>query len=122
MRLIDADELKEQFLAKCVEECAICKYNNRLNAKKTEYTCGLIDNAPTVDTYTKDDMTREYLKGYNDSKDMNGRPQGEWIVSGYIDTCRGYVAKCSCCKEDTVGGGNFCPNCGEDMRGEKHDE
>lgn len=45
-------------------------------------------------------------------------PQGEWIVSGYIDTRRGYVAKCSCCKEDTVGGGNFCPNCGADMRKE----
>ena len=30
-----------------------------------------IDNAPTVETYTKDDMTREYLKGYNACKDMN---------------------------------------------------
>ena len=37
-----------------------------------------IDNAPTVDTYTKDDMTREYLKGYNACKDMDERPQGEW--------------------------------------------
>lgn len=37
----------------------------------------IIDNAPTVEAYTKDDMTREYLKGYNACKDMNERPQGE---------------------------------------------
>lgn len=41
----------------------------------------IIDNAPTVETYTKDDMTREYLKGYNACKDMNERPQGERIIS-----------------------------------------
>jgi len=61
-----------------------------------------------------------YQTGYEEAKKEFERPKGEWIVSGYIDTCRGYVAKCSCCKEDTVGGGNFCPNCGADMReGEK---
>ena len=38
-----------------------------------------IDNFPTAFVYTKDDMTREYLKGYNACKDMNERPQGEWI-------------------------------------------
>ena len=38
-----------------------------------------IDNAPAVEAYTKDDMTSEYLKGYNACKDMNERPQGEWI-------------------------------------------
>lgn len=39
----------------------------------------LIDSAQAVETYTKDDMTREYLKGYNACKDMNERPQGDLI-------------------------------------------
>ena len=50
------------------------------------------------------------------------RPQGEWIVSGYIDTCRGYVAKCSFCEEDTIGGGDFCKNCGAKMKGVRKNE
>ena len=47
---------------------------------------------------------------------FEGRPEGKWIVSGYTDTCRGYVAKCPFCEEDTVGGGDFCKHCGADMR------
>lgn len=78
-----------------------------------------IDNAPTIDINTE--LSVAYLKGRRQGQ-SEGRPQGEWIVSEYIDTCRGYVAKCSFCKEDTVGGGAFCPNCGAKMGKEKNDE
>ena len=42
------------------------------------------------------------------------RPHGEWENCGGI-----FCARCSVCKEvayETAG--NFCPNCGADMRGE----
>ena len=47
-------------------------------------------------------------------------PKGEWIISKFVDTRRGYLTKCPFCKQDTVGAGNFCPNCGADMRGDKN--
>lgn len=58
-----------------------------------------------------------YKEGYKYARIEFERPTGEWIVSGYIDTCRGYVAECSVCKEVTVGGGDFCKNCGTKMTG-----
>ena len=50
MRLIDADELKEMFEKGCITECDCCSH-------KKDGSCGLIDNAPTVEE----------------------RPKGEWI-------------------------------------------
>lgn len=44
------------------------------------------------------------------------RPHGEWIISEYVDTRRGFITKCPFCKTDTIGGGNFCPNCGASMK------
>ena len=38
----------------------------------------IYENAPAVEAYTKDDMTKEYLKGYNACKDII-QPTGEWI-------------------------------------------
>ncbi len=70
----------------------------------------LIDSAQAVETYTKDDMTREYLKGYNACKDMNERPQGEWKMDEYGLP---YCNKCGIHPDYTS---NFCPNCGADMR------
>lgn len=63
VRLIDANELKRDFAELCATECPICSFYIR-NADVGECHCGLIDRAPTVETYTKDDMTNEYLKGY----------------------------------------------------------
>lgn len=128
MRLIDADELKEQFLAKCVEECAICKYNNRLNAKGTEYTCGLIDNAPTVEldesviqeVLNKRSMTavaNEYLVALHGN---NARPQGKWIKIFENPFTNGYV--CPFCghkiqvTEQFLSEVTKCEVCGADMR------
>lgn len=66
MRLIDADALKEEVNKKKV----VGRFNTLL----------LIDNAPTIEAYTKDDMTSEYLKGYNACKDMNESPQSEPVI------------------------------------------
>lgn len=46
---------------------------------------------------------------------------GHWIVTGdYLTTAYGSVdyVKCSCCGEDSLEEGTFCPNCGAKMEGE----
>lgn len=77
VRLIDANELKRDFAELCATECPICSFYIP-NADVGDCHCGLIDRAPTVEAYTKDDMTKEYLKGYNACKDII-QPTGEWI-------------------------------------------
>lgn len=77
--------------------------------------CEVIDNAPTVEPYTKDDMTREYLKGYNACKDMNERPQGEWLWLG-DNPNPNHKWSCNKCGRGVKEQENFCPNCGADMR------
>ena len=50
------------------------------------------------------------------------RPKGEWIMKETL--IRSPYAKnayCSECLEETSYKHNFCPNCGADMRGDKHD-
>lgn len=47
--------------------------------------------------------------------------KGHWIMtSDYLTTAYGRVDyvkfKCSCCGEDSLEEGNYCPNCGADMR------
>jgi hypothetical protein len=47
------------------------------------------------------------------------RKKGHWIMtSDYLTTAYGSVdyVKCSCCGEDSLEEGNYCPNCGADMR------
>lgn len=66
MRLIDADVLKKVFVRADDDQYYTIEVKN------------VIDNSPSVEAYTKDDMTNEYLKGYNDCKDII-QPKGEWI-------------------------------------------
>lgn len=43
---------------------------------------------------------------------------GHWIMtSDYLTTAYGSVdyVKCSCCGEDSLEEGNYCPNCGAEM-------
>lgn len=46
------------------------------------------------------------------------RPKGHWIMtSDYLTTAYGSVdyVKCSCCGEDSLEEGDYCPNCGAKM-------
>lgn len=73
-------------------------FNNPAYADGWNSAIEIIKNAPTIEA----------------------RPvvRGEWEYMGYL------VAKCSACSKvlHGMGGGNFCPNCGADMRGEEDGE
>ena len=87
MRLIDADALLKKL-----------KKTDRYFMLKAD-----IDNAPTVEVTDYDTGYQDGLEdGLNDI-----RPKGEWNSTG----------KCSVCGEFSEDNGNFCPNCGADMRG-----
>lgn len=90
MKLIDAEKLCEEFKRRQTaalnwKETAIMNDDLEIEIRADAVLGFLsevkltIDKAPTVEAYTKDDMTREYLKGYNACKDVNERPTGEWI-------------------------------------------
>lgn len=110
MRLIDADALK-----KALE---VTQYNDIDDLTRTER---LIDNAPTVDTYTEDDVEnaiKGYEVGYEMAKAKFKRPTGEWI-----NQSQGAKYPCECsechtepfCNDDGYVLSNFCPNCGAEM-------
>lgn len=123
MRLIDADALK-----KIIEpyKYAICGFEGILF---------LIDNAPTVPerdysqgwhdaitkalneayTITTEDgsfkvVQTETLEGLGMSMPMPERPQGEWILNNDENP------ECPFCHHSFTYWGNFCGNCGADMR------
>lgn len=109
MRLIDADKLPEH------------KFT-RESAKGSDYMRGwndaidaIIDNAPTIDTYTEDDVQyaikEGHQVGYEMAKAKFERPQGKWQLHGMIYYCS------ECGHECGESGDNFCGNCGADMRG-----
>ncbi len=88
MRLIDADKLLEKKTVPLGFRCEVVTVND-------------INNAPTIDS--------ESL-----------RPKGEWIACGDGENV---PWMCSHCGKTTahkykVMYGNFCPNCGADMREE----
>lgn len=82
--------------------------------------------APTVDTYTEDDVKTAIKEGhqvgYEMAKAKYERPTGEWIE--HYDNSDGFTwltcSRCMCkAYEDDY---NFCPNCGADMRKEAENE
>ena len=88
-----------------------------------------IDNAPTVDTYTEDDVKcaikEGHQVGYEMAKAKFERPQGKWIKEPNGKTTDLY--KCSVCKRSIMlcKGADltkypFC-HCGADMRGISND-
>lgn len=102
MRLIDADALKEAVNTKRV----VGRFN----------TIQLIDNAPTIKTFTLEDIEEEYRKGLEKglSEWETERPHGEWLHPYVTDI----ACECSICHVQTpTYRFNFCPNCGADMRG-----
>lgn len=114
MRLIDADALKEE--NKDIIDCEIDhpKYQDTLRE--------LIDQAPTIKTFTLADIEEQYRKGLEKGLE-EARPHGEWI-SLEKTICKGQLLpfwrthECSVCSNTGQGDFNFCPKCGADMRKE----
>lgn len=111
MRLGDLDALKEelkQYFSDGVLDSVSAKLAFNMILRK-------IDEAPSVEGFTKEDMSGAYNEGYACGSRENERPQGEWIAREPYT----HETFCPFCKEDTKDEvyGNFCPNCGADMRG-----
>ena len=112
MRLIDADKLQEEHIK---------DYGKRLL---------LIDVAPTVEAFTKDDMAGAYDEGYGCGSHEN-KTKGEWekkheLSCGRILKLRINVVehKCNKCKHWSIKWAgtipdNYCSHCGADMRGDE---
>lgn len=71
MRLGDLDALRKNMEFVCM---GIMAGTEPYNAPLT-----IIDNAPTVEAYTKEDMAGAYNEGYACGSREAKRPQGEWI-------------------------------------------
>lgn len=112
MRLIDADELRQQFEDRTLED----------------FTCyhflSAIDNAPTVPQVTvfAENASKEEIEDFKQELEkVLERPQGEWIFQyTFLDD---NLYKCSSCDrllsidvEQDIAQFLFCPNCGADMR------
>ena len=116
MRLIDADELKNEMKEKCKWLC--------------KDLSDIIDNAPTVEPVTKlklTDLTEEDKKNFillwqrATSKGLlvePERPQGEWVyrVNGFSNMSMEYCSICNFPTPIYLDKPNFCPNCGAEMR------
>ena len=69
----------------------------------------------------KNDMqgTKFWRREYKESKEE--RKKGHWIVTNdYLTAAYGSIdyVKCSCCGEESLEEGDYCPNCGSFMKGE----
>lgn len=94
MRLIDADELRKKFYNYTTE--------SGIQVSLDRYAVSCIDNAPTVDAVE--------------------RKKGEWIFEPKDAIELMFTKpKCSNCGYESADGGNFCSNCGADMRGEANE-
>lgn len=108
MRLIDADELKEDY--HMADDCKDCKTNIRHCEYDRNYTkmdfCVWLDSAPTVDA-------------------VPGQPErkkGTWRHYEGMLTCSVCGAEFYDEIMEYVGGDvpRFCPDCGADLRGDDH--
>ena len=121
MRLIDADELKEDFMKRnraCDKWLKKAKDEEiQIRAKATkDFICEVImtiDNAQTVAVNCKD--CDGYEAGYSAGLKDGRRAGGKWISNGggiFVN----YGRHCSNCNYTVEFSTNFCPNCGADMR------
>lgn len=112
MRLIDADALK-----KALDEL----FEN--GGYDSGLVMNLIDNAPTVDTYTEDDVhyaiKEGHQVGYEMAKAKFKRPQGEWLILNGDKVCPYCGTETSHNTNASIEFFQFCPYCGADMRGGK---
>ena len=111
--LISRSALQDKMHDECCGECESCK-KYIWNGERS--LCGLIDEAPTVPL---PDFKEGYKQAILDGKTNYSRPKGKWIKTNDYVTCAygciDYV-KCSCCKNDSLEEGDYCPNCGADMK------
>lgn len=120
MRLGDLDALKEelkQYFSDGVLDSVSAKLALNMILRK-------INEAPSVEGFTKDDMAGAYNEGYACGSRENERPQGEWIKVTKAGTVPvEYI--CSLCRrkiydnyELTIPIDEFYPfcHCGADMR------
>ena len=78
----------------------------------------IIDNAPTVEAYTKEQVKELIKLNEEKVKELIELNKGEWInTSPYDDK-----GECSLCCYLSKKYYNFCPNCGSDMRGRRSDD
>ena len=85
-------------------------------------TLKAIDNAPTVETFTLEDMQNNFGAGVDSIIGKYDKAKGEWKTVKGIDGDEYY--ECPNCGEPWVlvagtpkdNNMNFCPNCGADMR------
>ena len=102
MRLINANALNYKNLA---------EVNGRLTYVLTAEE---IDNAPTVDTYTIEDIQEVRENALILGAKLAQRPQGEWI---YLDKDEPMKVECPFCHERKCCISNYCDNCGAKMKG-----
>ena len=107
MRLINADALKAE-IEKTLDNADLSEYEACICV--TSIYDKAIDNAPTVETFTKDDMAGAYNEGYACGSRETERPQGEWK----LDSLGAYCSECGTHPDYSS---NYCPNCGADMKG-----
>lgn len=115
MRLGDLDALKEelkQYFSDGVLDSVSAKLAFNMILRK-------IDEAPSVEGFTKEDMSGAYNEGYACGSRENERPQGEWKKHGLCFECPECHCGCMFTIVDKIVYGelNFCPNCGAKMKG-----
>lgn len=106
--LISREALKEVF------EKVYPLSTNEMGGVVNKRIYDIIDNAPTVDTYTIEDIKEVQEKYLILGAKLAQRPVGEWIAIEPYN----HKTFCPFCKKDTrdINYDNFCPNCGADMR------
>ena len=80
VRLIDANDLNEQFWDKCMKHCMYCKYYKWDENTKT--FCQLIGNAPTITpamAITKN-FDKFYMERIKNGEDVGANMRGEGDV------------------------------------------
>ena len=121
MRLLDADALEktitEEFYG--ISATGFIRFmRDKTPVEVYNRVRDLIDNAPTIKTFTLEDIEEQYRKGLEKglSEWETERPTGKWIYHKGLSESR----ECSVCGvwlDWSLVRNSFCPNCGADMRG-----
>lgn len=130
--LISREALQKKHSKECIHNCYYCQHFKWSKKKACSY-CDVIDNAPTVEpekvlvanvTFDKDQLEQivrdrviEPIKNGELVLQTDERPHGEWIEP--FESNGKTYHKCTHChiSSELILFGNFCPNCGADMRG-----